>query len=154
MNSYIIKIIAVIVTLFFSCQQKTTDLSAEFIVALEKHLKAVSEKNIEILKNTLSEKEEIYLILPGSEPVKSNEGFLKMHKDWFQDTTWTFETQIIHTEIQANIGTALVEVMYKEPDRNGKPYFNKMAVSYTLKKLQGQWYIIMDHASSIEKTVN
>ncbi len=49
---------------------------------------------------------------------------------------------------------ATTEFLYKELERNGKPYFNKMIVSYTLEKTDGNWYIIKDHASSIEKTKN
>ncbi|KAA3614855.1 MAG: hypothetical protein D8M58_10395 [Calditrichaeota bacterium] len=141
------------VLLLFCCTAEV-DLSnkKDFISTLEKHLKAVSDRDIEALNRTLSKQDDIYLILPSSTPSKSNSGFIKMHTEWFQDASWTFETKILHAEVEENIGFALVEVMYKEPDRNGKPYFNKMAVSYVLKRIDGHWFVIMDHASSIEKT--
>ncbi len=91
-------------------------------------------------------------ILPNSSPTKSSKDFIEFHTEWFKDTSWTFETKIIATNIEQKMGIALVEVMYKEPERNGKPYFNKMSVSYALKKINEKWYVIKDHASSIDKT--
>ena len=53
-----------------------------------------------------------------------------------------------------DLGMAVVEVIYREPNRNGKPYFNRMIVSYDLQKVAGQWYVIKDHASSVEKSTD
>jgi len=94
------------------------------------------------------------LILPGMEMATSVDEFMGFHKNWFQDTTWTIEAKILKTEIGDRMGVAATEVIYKEPERNGKPYFNRMLVSYALKEINGQWYVIMDHASSVEKTVD
>ena len=48
------------------------------------------------------------------------------------------------------MGMAVTEIVYRETEREGKPYFNRMIVSYDLEKIDGKWYIIKDHASSIE----
>lgn len=130
---------------------QATDKQA-FKSALEKHLKAVSQKDLSTLAGTLSPKGDMYLVLPRSPITTTAKEFLATHEEWFQDTSWTFETKIIHTDVDANLGIAVVEVMYKEPDRNGKPYFNRMAVSYALRKLDGNWYVIHDQACSLEKT--
>jgi len=38
--------------------------------------------------------------------------------------------------------------------RDGVPYFNRMIVSYDLENLDGAWYVIKDHASSVEKSTD
>ncbi len=119
---------------------------------LETHLKAVATKNLELLKSTMSPEGKMQLILPGAEIQNSVDSFLLFHEEWFQDTSWTFETKILNTEVGERIGTGVTEIIYREPERNGQPYFNRMIVTYTLEKTDGQWYIIMDHASSVEKT--
>lgn len=126
----------------------------EFIETLEKHLNAVSNKDLNTLKSTMSPEGDMQLILPGSEIINSVNGFMKYHEEWFQDTTWTFETKILNTEIGEKLGIGITEIIYREPERNGKPYFNRMIVSYGLKKRDGNWYIIKDHASSIEKSTD
>lgn len=129
-------------------------LDASFTQTLQQHLNAVSNKDLEILKATLSPKGDMQLILPASEITNTTEAFLDMHEAWFQDSSWTFETKILHTDIGQEMGIAIVEVMYREPDRNGKPYFNKMAVSYALRNMAGNWYVVKDHACSLEKPEN
>lgn len=124
-----------------------------FITTLQKHLDAVSTKNLDSLKSTLSPTGEMMLILPNSEISKTVDKFLEFHEEWFKDSTWTFETKILSTEIGENIGIAVTEIIYREANRNGKPYFNRMNVSYALKIINNNWYVIKDHASSIEKSI-
>ena len=125
---------------------------ALFVATIQKHLDAVSNKDLTTLKSTLSPEGKMQLILPNSEIINSTINFIEYHKEWFQDTSWTFETKIINTEIGDKIGIAVTEIIYREPDRNGKPYFNRLIVSYGLEKIDDKWYIISDHASSIEKS--
>lgn len=152
-----------------SCQDKGSENGEETVAppsnaenekalveALEKHLNAVSNKDLKTLKSTMSPKGKMQLILPGSEIRNSVDGFMQYHEEWFQDTTttWTFETKILNTEAGERIGLAVVEIIYREPKRNGEPYFNRMIVSYGLEKLDGQWYPIKDHATSAEKSTD
>ncbi|NQV29817.1 MAG: nuclear transport factor 2 family protein [Candidatus Marinimicrobia bacterium] len=139
-----------------SSDQSESDKSVQnynqFVATLESHLAAISEKSFESLLITLPTDNEFFLILPGSDTRTQKSEFIKYHEDWFHDTTWTFDSKITHTEIGDEIGIAIVDIIYKEPSRDGKPYFNHMIVSYALKKYDSQWRVFLDHASSIEKT--
>jgi len=126
----------------------------DFIEILEKHLNAVSNKDLIALKSTMSPEGKMHLILPQTEIISSVDSFMTFHKTWFEDTNWTFETKILHTDIGDKIGIAITEIMYREPERNGAPYFNRMIVTYGLEKIDSKWYIIKDHASSIEKSTD
>lgn len=125
-----------------------------FMAILEKHLEAVANKDLVTLKSTMSPEGKMHLILPQTEIINSVDSFMNFHKEWFEDTSWTFDTKILYTYIGDKFGIAITEIMYKEPDRNGKPYFNRMVVTYGLEKIKEQWYIIKDHASSIEKSTD
>ncbi|QNJ99195.1 YybH family protein [Constantimarinum furrinae] len=121
---------------------------------LQKHLNAVSERNLDTLRATLAPNGQMQLILPSSEIIDGVEGFISYHEEWFAIPDWTFTPKILNSEAGSKIGMAVVEVMYREPDRNGEPYFNRMIVSYDLKNIDGSWYVIKDHASSIEKSTD
>jgi len=82
------------------------------------------------------------------------DSFLAFHEAWFQDTSWTFTTEILNVEVGPEVGMAVTEVVYREPERDGVPYFNRMIVSYTLRKTDGKWYVIKDHATSAEKSTD
>ncbi|MDO6597196.1 nuclear transport factor 2 family protein [Oceanihabitans sp. 2_MG-2023] len=150
--------------LLLSCEKKEhrnplIDYSAKnellFVETMQKHLNAVSNKDLKTLKSTLSPKGNMQLILPKTEITNTVADFIAYHKAWFASKTpWTFETKILNTEIGTDFGIAITEIIYREPERNGKPYFNRMHVSYALQKIDNTWYIIKDHASSIEKSTD
>lgn len=170
MNSFTMKkltfsnwiLVIVLVFAFSSCETVEKEVSstaisrqqneAEFNTTLQKHLDAVMSKDLAALKATMSPKGNMELIQPSSEIVFGVDGFMKFHQEWFAVPDWTVETIILSTDIGETLGIATTEFMYREPERNGKPYFNRLIVSYTLGKIDGVWYIIKDHASSIEKT--
>lgn len=125
-----------------------------FKARLNTHLNAVSEKDLATLKTTLSPSGKMQLILPGSEIKEGVDAFMEYHTEWFQDTNWTFETRILNTSIADSLGNAVTEIIYKEPNRDGKPYSNRMIVTYLLEMYHGEWYVVQDHASSVEKSTD
>ncbi|HMQ62333.1 MAG TPA: nuclear transport factor 2 family protein [Flavilitoribacter sp.] len=127
--------------------------SIAFRQALKAHLNAVEHKDFEGLKNTSApESGQVLWVLPDGAQFTKAADFLKLQEEWFQDTTWTMEMKILEMENSADFGVAVVEAMLREPERNGKPYFHKMAISYALRKMEGAWRVVMDHASTIEKS--
>lgn len=136
-----------------SCCNNSND-ETMFESTLQKHIDAVANKDIDYLKSTMSTEGDMQLILPNSEIIYGVDKFIDLHIDWFKDTTWTYEAEIVDMMIGSKYGSAVTEVIYKEPDRNGKPYYNHMIVSYVLEKSDGQWYIVLDHASSISKSTD
>ena len=126
----------------------------DFIATMTKHLNAVTDRDSKTLKSTLSPNGDMILILPKTEIIRTVDGFMDYHKDWFELPDWTFETKIVSTNIKADLGMAIVEIIYREPMRDGKPYFNRMTISYVLEKIEGNWYVIKDHASSVEKSTD
>jgi len=158
---------------FFSCNNaethKTKDIDTNdsmskeandsiskeaFIKVMKTHLDAVSNKDLPTLESTLSPSGKMQLLLPKTEITNTTDEFIAYHRAWFKDTTWTFTTKILDTTIGETLGLAIVEILYSEPDRDGGPYYNRMYVSYTLEKQDGSWYVIKDHASSIEKSTD
>ena len=126
-----------------------------FLKTLNIHLNAVVNKDIETLKTTLHPNGKMQLILPKEAIRTTVSEFVKYHDDWFKlDYEWSFKTKVLNYKVANTLGMAVVEVLYKEPLRNGKPYFNKMLVSYDLEKTNGKWYFIKDHASSVEKSTD
>jgi len=128
------------------------EVESEFKAVLNKHLDAVSSKNLSDLSATLSPDGDTRLVLVEDEVRTTNAEFMAFHEDWFQDSTWTFETEIKDIQVTEKMGLALVEAIYSEPRKNGIPYTNRLAVSYVLENKNGNWYVIHDQSCSIEKT--
>ena len=115
----------------------------------------LKNKNIDSLKSTMSTSGRMELILPNTKTTYTVDEFVNLHAEWFKDSTWTMKTKILNIEPRKYIGTATTEAIYREPNRNGKPYLNHMIVSYVLEKGSDNiWYVIKDHASSLKKSTN
>ena len=157
-----ILLVSLVLLMTGSCNEKSNSIQEEaisteqnedsFKAVLAKHLDAVANKDAVALKATMSPNGNMELIQPSSEIVYGVDGFMTFHEEWFAVPNWTVSTEVLSTDIGAKIGVATTEFLYKEPERNGKPYFNRLIVSYTLENIDNSWYIIKDHASSIEKT--
>lgn len=131
------------------------DQTAAARIALQRHLDAVSGRDLATLRATLSPvATDMQLILPGAEISRSVDSFLVFHEVWFEDTTWTFETEILDVVAGSEVALGTTQVIYREPERNGEPYFNRMIVTYGLRRVDGTWYVISDHASSVEKSTD
>ncbi len=122
--------------------------------AMNMHMKAISDRDLIVLKSTLSPQGNMQLLLPGLEIIDKVDGFMEYHREWFEEKNWSFDYRILNSEVGETMGMVLVSFTYKEPDRDGKPYFNRMVVSYDLQKIGGKWYVIKDHASSIQKSTD
>jgi len=121
---------------------------------MRRHLNSVTTRSIEKMKATIGGGEDFEMLLPSSERFKGEKAFLDYHQEWFQDSLWTFETKIISKKVGSDLAAFTTEVIYREPERDGKPYYNRMHVSYTLAKSGGDWKVIKDHCSSIEKSTD
>lgn len=156
------KTVSLIALLFIlvSCTTEKNTFSEEtntkeFTASLQEHLDAMTNKNIEIVEATVPKPTEtMHLILPDGTEMKTAKEFIEMHREWFKDTisNWKLTFNIKYAHTNKDMGYALVEALLKEPNRNGKPYFHKMHVSYVLEKTDNKWLVIKDHASSIEKS--
>lgn len=120
------------------------------------NLSAVSARDLEKLKSTLSPDGRMYFLMDGMKNIDSAEDYMKFHEGWFADTTtkWTMDFEILNSELGPKYAHMTVQGMYREPDRNGKPYYNKMMMSYVLEEDNGKWSVIRDHASSVEKSTD
>ncbi len=121
---------------------------------MQKHLDAISNRDLETLESTLSPEGNMQLILPGTETIEKTSGFMEYHREWFKTDNWTLDSKILNSEVGETMAMVVVESIYKEPERNSKPYFNRMAVSYDLQKINGNWYVIKDHMASIQKSTD
>jgi len=164
-KSIVLPILFLFAAFSFSCKEASSTAAKVTIdsqisskeMALEvmqKHLDAISNRDLKTLESTLSPEENMQLILPGTEIIEKTSGFIDYHREWFKTTNWTIDSKILNSEVGESLATTVVESVYKEPKRDGKPYFNRMHVSYVLKKIDNKWFVIKDHMASVQKSTD
>lgn len=122
--------------------------------AIQTHIDAITNKDLAALKSTLSPNGKMMLMLPRTDLLTSTENYIELHSKWLSNPNWSYEAKILSTEVGPKLGFAVAQVTYREPERDGEPYFNRMLISYTLEKFENKWYIISHHTSSSEKSTD
>ncbi len=158
------KILSIFLAIFllFSCQHNhehseasQAENESSLKTVLTEHINAIGKRDLTTLRSTLSPHGEMQLILDQMEIIESVDSFMKFHEVWFADTSaWTMDSKILNTTVGKEMGFGVVESIYREPLRDGVPYFNRLIVSYDLKKINGDWKVIKDHATSAEKSTD
>ncbi len=128
------------------------ELEAKLV--LQTLLTSIENRDLETLKTTLSPYGNMQLINPATPITNTVDDFVTLHENWFKNNNWTIKTSILDFKAGPNIAMATTDALYREPERNGAPYFNRLIVSYVLEKIEGKWYIIKDHACSIQKSTD
>src|SRR5947209_8767106 len=68
-----------------------------FRETLDKHLRAIRERDLPSLVETLPD-ETLTLIMSDGRLVGTVREFVDLHRDWFEQTTWTLETKVVASE--------------------------------------------------------
>lgn len=124
----------------------------EMILTLRAHLEALSSHDYPALAATIPDSGAFHLILPSGARLNTVAQFREMHEPWLAEDDWMMESNILTVIPGKDMGTAIVESILREPERDGKPYFHKMHVTYTLRLMEGNWKVVVDHASTIDKS--
>lgn len=152
-------------TLLVSCQndpapQTSSKTTAEvtkanhkaFHSTLKAHINAISKRDIQTLTNLMHPSGTMHMMRHNTPVIYSTDRYIKYHNLWFEDNTWKLTAQITDSNVGQKLGWALVDVTYRNEKPNTKFYTNKMLITYVMEKVDDQWYVISDHATSVEKT--
>ena len=141
--------------LLFICTHPTpTDdpaVDPAFSATLSRHLKALRDKDYETFAATLPDAGPFSLVLPDGSRLETAEAFKAMHREWFATPGWTMTHEVLHVHQSGDMAFALVKAVYREAERDGKPYRNTLYVSRVFFREQGRWLMRYDQATSAEK---
>lgn len=142
--------------LLFSCKPTAEPTYPQTVRdQLSAFLKTIENKDIDGMNAFMPTDGKLEFILPDQQSYTAKE-FIDFHSGWFQDTstTWSMPHTIKDLKVNGPLATATVHGRYQEPLRDGKPYYNVMAITYVLENQNGKWVITKDHACSIEKSTD
>src|SRR4051812_40687751 len=91
-----------------------------FRATLDKHLKAIQDRDLAALAETLPA-DELVLISSDGRVVRSAAEFLQMHRDWFAMTNWSLGVTPVHVAETAEMGVAVLRLDYRETPADRPP---------------------------------
>lgn len=129
-----------------SYSQKNSKLT--FVKTLENHLNSIRNRDLNGLEITIAD--DVTLLFPDGEILKTKEKFVAFHKDWFQNTLWEMQHEVINVKESKNLSFALVKYQYKKLNEDGTVLATTN--SYLLlifEKQKNEWKLIHDQNTKI-----
>lgn len=121
-----------------------------FQQALERHLLAVKEHNIDAFCDTIATDGSLTMILPNGNLLDSYEEIMDLHREWFADQEWEMTTELVNTTETSEMATALLLVNYADVDEEGYPVQFQYFLNLIFANRNGKWLLIHDQNTIID----
>lgn len=115
-----------------------------FHTEVVKHLESIQYKDISSFLQTISDQENVSVIMPNGQLIQGYDRVKALNNDWFGDTDWILSYNIIKEETTDTMGYAVVEVDYRDVDPEGNPYSTIYYLTLIFRKISGKWLLVHD----------
>lgn len=82
-------------------------MKPDFDKALQSHLDAIVNRDIEAFKSNLTHGEKLYTIVQNGHAFTTRS--VEIHEQWFKDPNWIWEGSVVHKVVGQDMAMALVE---------------------------------------------
>jgi ketosteroid isomerase-like protein len=149
----LLKLISIMCVFIMTPTGPASARSPNFKTALAAHLDAVSSRNLDGLKSTLTHSEALDLYLPNGKMLSSKSEFIEFHQNWFRETGWTMHFEPVSSAVTRELAIATVRTRY-EDTVDGKPYWSENWLTLVFKLEKGEWRLIHDQNTRIRSSAD
>lgn len=115
-----------------------------FRQTLERHLRAIRERDLQGLADTVADKE-LVLIMSDGRLQRSTEAFLEAHRGWFAMSNWTLDAELVEAFESADLGVATLRLDYREPPSTRQESY----LTLVFQRRGEKWLMILDQNTPI-----
>jgi uncharacterized protein (TIGR02246 family) len=112
---------------------------------LAKHLRAIEERNLEALAETLAP-ERLVLIMADGKLVRSKAQFLEAHRGWFALPNWTLKTEEVEIFEASELAVAVLRLDYREPPQVRSESY----LTLVFQRREDKWLMVQDQNTPIK----
>lgn len=124
-----------------------------FADALQKHLDAVSARDLPALESTLTSGADLELYLPTGKRSTTRKEFVDFHRTWFAEKGWTMRFTPISSHVGRDLAVATVRTRY-EDQVDGKPYWSENWLTLTFGLEPDGWRLVHDQNTRIRTSAD
>jgi ketosteroid isomerase-like protein len=118
---------------------------------LEKHLRAVTHRDLAALAETLPEGP-IVIISSDGRLVRSAAEFLEMHRGWFASSTWSLGFEEVSVTETADLGVAVLRLDYRDEPAGRPPLREVSYLTLVFARQDGRWVMIQDQNTPVRSS--
>lgn len=120
-----------------------------FAATLEKHLRAIRNRDLQALTETLPA-ERLVLIMADGKLVRSTREFIDLHRDWFASKTWSIELTPLHVLETPALASAVIHLEYRDQPADGAPVRERSYLTLLFALEGDRWVMIHDQNTPIK----
>jgi ketosteroid isomerase-like protein len=120
-----------------------------FTETLHKHLEAIKARDLDALRETLPV-DQLTLIMADGRLVTSVNEFLDLHASWFQHSTWSLATELVHQRETPDLGVAVIRLEYRDHPRDQSPIHEYSYLTLLFARQEGRWVMVHDQNTPIK----
>jgi ketosteroid isomerase-like protein len=124
-----------------------TNTQSNFDEAIQRHFDAISNRDIEAFKAHMTRNSTMYTIVQNGHAFTTPEETIAIHEDWFKDSNWIWEGEVVHKVVGTDMGMALVKYNYRVKVED-VPLSTWLV--YVLRIEDGEWRIVHDQNTSLD----
>ena len=121
-----------------------------FQQALERHLRAVQDHDVDAFLDTVAHDGSLTMILPNGNLLDSYDEIAELHREWFADQEWQMTTELVTTHEGSDMASALLLVNYEDVDEGGTPVQFQYFLNLLFAKRDGRWLVVHDQNTIID----
>ena len=119
-----------------------------FRETLEGYLRAIRERDLPALAGMLPDGD-LMSILPDGQLLRSVDGFVSLHEDWFASNSWSLVTRLEQlTECEA-MGIAVIHLTYRDEPPDGDRIVTQGYLTLGFARQGDRWVMFHDQSTPI-----
>ena len=112
---------------------------------LERHLRAIRDRDLAALADTVAEPA-LVLIMADGKLVRSTREFLEAHRGWFAMPGWTLDAREVEVFETPQLAVAVLELDYREPPATR----SRSYLTLVFQNQDGRWRMVQDQNTPIK----
>ncbi|MBC6907501.1 nuclear transport factor 2 family protein [Saccharophagus sp. K07] len=122
-------------------------MKPDFDTTLQKHFKAISNRDIEAFKSHLTKSGPLYTIVQNGHAFTTPAETIVIHEEWFKDPNWIWEGSVVHKVVGEDMAMALVKYQYSSKPED-VPVTSWLIYVFQLQ--DGDWRIVHDQNTALD----
>ena len=115
-----------------------------FTQTLTHHLEAIQNRDLNTFASTLSNSDDLTIILPNGSMIQGFDAVVDFHRNWFADDDWSMNLELVKQWQTSDMGTAIYKVAYHDLDPDGTPYQLAYLLTLIFANEGDEWRLVHD----------
>lgn len=122
-------------------------MTPDFDRALQGHLAAIANRDLTAFRANLTRGGKLYTIVQNGHAFTMPQELADVHEQWFRDPRWTWDGEVIHKVVGADMAMALIRYRYRAAA--DVESFETWLV-YVFRLEDGAWRLVHDQNTALD----